>query len=43
MHDGEGGWGWVRMRMLELSPEENARCSNVEKITLMFVKYFLDL
>ena len=29
-------WGWVRMRMLELLPEENARCSNFEMINLMF-------
>jgi hypothetical protein len=36
-------WGWVRMRMLELLPEENARCSNFEMINLMFEQHVLDL
>ena len=31
-------WGWVRMRMLELLPADNARCSN-----LMFEQHVLDL
>ena len=35
--------GWVRMRMLELLPEENARCSNFEMINLMFEQHVLDL
>ena len=36
-------WGWVRMRLLELLPEENARCSNFEMISLMFEKQIRDL
>ena len=36
-------WGWVRMRMLDLLPEENARCSNFEMISLMFEQHVLDL
>jgi hypothetical protein len=36
-------WGWVRMRILELLPEGNARCSNFEMINLMFEKHVMDL
>ena len=36
-------WGWVRMRLLELLPEESARCSNFEMISLMFEQHVMDL
>ena len=36
-------WGWVRLRMLELLPEENARCSDFELLNLMFEQHVLDL
>ena len=35
-------WGWVRMRMLELLPEDNSRCSNFELLNLMFEQHVMD-
>jgi hypothetical protein len=36
-------WGWVRMRLLELLPEESARCSNFQMISLMFEQHAMYL
>ena len=42
-------WGWVRMRILELLPEGNARCSNFDMINLkltfeiFYVKPYLNV
>ena len=35
-------WGCVRMRLLNLLPEDCARTSNFEFINMMFVKHFTD-
>ena len=35
-------WGLVSMRLLELLPEESARCSNFEMISLMFEQHVMD-
>ena len=35
-------WGWMRMRLLNLLPDDCARTSNFELINLMFVKHFMD-
>ena len=43
MLDGETAWGWVKMRMLELLPEENARCFNFVLLKWMFEQHVLDL
>jgi hypothetical protein len=42
-------WGWVRMRISELLPEGNARCSNFDMINLkltfeiFYVKPYLNV
>ena len=36
-------WGWTRRRMLEMLPEENARCSNFELLNLMFEHHVMDV
>ena len=35
-------WGWLRMRLLDLLPQDCALTSNFEFINLMFVKHFWD-
>ena len=35
-------WGWLRMRLLDLLPEECVITSNFEFISLMFEKHFFD-
>ena len=35
-------WGWLRMRLLSLLPEECSKTSNFEFISLMFSKHFME-
>ena len=35
-------WGWVRMRLLDMLPEECAKTSNFEFLHLMFAKHLMD-
>ena len=35
-------WGWLRMRLLEMLPEDCAITSNFEFLNLMFVKHLMD-
>ena len=35
-------WGWVRLRLLSLLPDDCARTSNFEMISLFFTKHIMD-
>ena len=35
-------WGWIRLRLLSLLPDDSARTSNFEFLNLMFVKHVMD-